>query len=266
MTEQEFQVGWKMLMANPWPKPPPDGARALFCGVVSGLVPEAWGEAVQAVLRKCTHFPTVKELLEHIPGAPQCDDTEAQAAWERACHSSRHGPRGPYSPVMGSPPTGADLDGRTRAAAKAVGLRRIEGALVGHNPDTAGYLRREFLDAWRAHRDADRAGVLTPAQQRERKALEAPEEQRTLPPAMSDAERKANAQKLVDALKDAIGAAPPPQERKPMREQAVPAGDGVPAEVRAADREQARLTQRERFDMWQREFEARQAAAEGEAA
>lgn len=165
MTQDEFSIGWKLLMANPWPKDPPQGARSLFFGVMKDAAPDAWGRAVQSILRRCTHFPTVRELLENLPGAPEADDTAAQAAWERACRSAVHGPRGAYSPVCGSPPTGADLDERTRAAAMAVGLRRIEAGLADHDPDALGYLRREFLAAWGAHRDADRAGLLTPAQE-----------------------------------------------------------------------------------------------------
>jgi hypothetical protein len=270
VTEQEFAAGWKLLMSNPWPKEPPQGAKGLFFGAVAHLTAEQWGRTVQAVLRACTHFPAMAELLKHVPGAPVGSATDAESAWERVCRSARSGPRGPYSPASGSPPSGADLDERTLAAGRSVGLRRIEAALYANTPDAIGYVRRDFLAAWEAHRDADRAGVLTPSQADVRRQLDAAPERLALPPAFSDAERVANARRIAGLLGEALTDSPPSAQDPPdvagRYQRALDGADEVPAEVRAADSSQQRLDQRERFRQWQAEFEARQAAADGRAA
>lgn len=228
-------------------------------------------EAAARAINRCTDelrfLPAWSEVLERLPGGAPSSATTAESAWERACRSVRSGPRGTYSPAGGSPPTGADLDERTLAAARSVGLRRLEAALHANGPAELGYVRRDFLSAWTAHRDADRAGVLTPAQADARGQLNAASTPLALPPAMTDEERAANARRAAHLLGEAFAGSPPSAQEPPdvagRYERALAGAEEVPAEVRAADRAQQRVDQRERFRQWQRQFEARQQAAAG---
>lgn len=233
-------------------------------------------DAVAEAIDRCTDelhaLPAWSDIAKRLPGGEPSGATAAESAWERACRSVRTGPRGTYSPAGGAPPSGADLDERTLAAAKSVGLRRIEAALYAQDPDALGYVRRDFLSAWGAHRDADRAGVLTPSQAEARHLVGAAPERPALPPAMTDDERAANATRLASLLGEALAQSPPSSQEPPdvrgRYERALSGAGEVPDEVRAADAVQSssQQSQRERFRQWQAEHEARQRAAEEAAA
>jgi hypothetical protein len=106
---------------------------------------------------ECRAFPTIRDLLDRLPGRLTEGDA-AEAAWTRVIASAKDGPTS-YGPATGTRPTGTDLD---EAALSAIGgpggLRRIWEA--EDDAEQMGFIRRDFLDRYRAAHRMAVAGFL----------------------------------------------------------------------------------------------------------
>ena len=162
MTDTAWAEAWALMMTAYAP-PRPTRDLVLVMGLtykrlLADVSDSALGHAVGKACCECKWFPSVAEIRERLPGLLTEDD-HGEAAWARVLRSV--GPDGPssYHPERGSMPTGADLDTATMSAIGGrQGLRRIWDA--EGNPDAVGFMKRDFLAAYKNCRHQYVAGFL----------------------------------------------------------------------------------------------------------
>lgn len=113
--------------------------------------------AAMRCANECRAFPAVRDLLDRIPGRLNEADA-AEAAWTRVLTSAQEGPAS-YDPNVGTRPTGDDLDEATLSAIGGPsGLYRLWES--ESEPERMGFLRRDFLDRYKAASRMGAAGLL----------------------------------------------------------------------------------------------------------
>lgn len=173
MTKRAWGDAWGMLTATfgePHRTDEENDAKAVAYARLLGDTDDAsLDAAVIRACRECQRFPTVKDILERLPGR-LTDADAAEAAWQRVLHSARHGPTR-YNPALGTRPTGADLDPAALSAiGHAAGLYRLWE--VEEDPQQLGFMRRDFIETFRNIAHMGSNGILPTGEPREQ--IEAP--------------------------------------------------------------------------------------------
>lgn len=174
MTKTQWTLCWADLTASfgePCKTQEENDARFLvYLKLVGDLADAVVAPAVVRACRECQRFPTVREIIERVPG--RLNESEAaEAAWQRVLSSARNGPTR-YNPAIGTRPTGADLDQLDLSAiGHAAGLYRIWEC--ENDSQQMGFIRRDFLATYKdiAHMASNN---LLPTGEPARPKIEAP--------------------------------------------------------------------------------------------